>query len=1053
MFRRVPTLLLVLACAIPWAPAQTDPAYSGNGEIRLAPDWQEFLAKNDLVWTTMPTSWNDGPFTGNGLLGTIFWQTSTGMYFEVSRPDVYDHRNTDYVILIGRCRLPNGNFTLRYAGQPVSGGNMRLDLWNAEARGTMTTTAGSINMRTFTHAIDNVMVIELTATGGETASVWQWNPQISETTRGSRDPRPADYRAYPPQVQEVIDGISVSTQSMPESTLYNTQGRGVGEYATAWKVVTQGSKRTIFISEAFSYPGTTAKQQAIAAVAKAVQDGVAVLEASHRAWWHEYYPKSFLTVPHANAERFYWVQMYKMASATRGDRALIDLMGPWYDRTNWPGIWWNLNIQLSYWPFYVSNHIEESNSLLAHLDRNKASLARNAAPYQSDSYAIFRATSPDLTTEWFPTEAGNLAFALNNLWQQYRYTMDDDMLREKLFPLMKGAFNYLLHLSHKTADGKIHINNTLSPEYPGSDNANDTNYTLALFKFLAKALLYANERLELNDAIAVQAQDVMDNLTPYPADATTGFRIAANLAYTQSHRHWSHLFMIYPLFEYTYDDPAQAAMADKSINHWNSLSGSFRGYSRVVNMSFAAMKGNGTTALTYLNSFLNTDPSKNTMYRETDPVIETPLFFARAMQDMALMSYNGMIRVFPGIPSTWADVAFDDFRAEGAFLVSAKRQGGSARFVRVESLAGEPCKVKAGIAGTLKYYGSRPFAISTVDGITEIDLEKGEYVILYASDTLAGAPSITSTPPTSAETEAVFTYDVESEGNPAPAYSFDVAPQGMTIDPQSGLISWMPQAAGSYDVTVRAGNGSGIDALQSFSLTVTWGTNMPPTITSIADRFISVNRSTRAIEFTIGDRESPAGSLQLSGSSSNTILVPSEGIVFGGSGDDRRVTITPAPNQIGTTEITVTVSDGELAASTAFDVTVTATATEAWRLEHFGTTSDTGAAADLADPDHDGIPNLLELALDGDPNVADVSVLPRASREGEDLVLVYKRMVAVPGEVQFVVEAALSPEGVWSASGVIEEVIADDGTVQTVKARTAVGDNPQKYLRLRVTRI
>ena len=61
----------------------------------------------------------------------------------------------------------------------------------------------------------------------------------------------------------------------------------------------------------------------------------------------------------------------------------------------------------------------------------------------------------------------------------------------------------------------------------------------------------------------------------------------------------------------------------------------------------------------------------------------------------------------------------------------------------------------------------------------------------------------------------------------------------------------------------------------------------------------------------------------MSGSSSNTTLVPNGNIVFGGSGANRTVTVTPAANQSGTATITVTVSDGALTASDTFVLTVT----------------------------------------------------------------------------------------------------------------------------------
>ena len=95
-----------------------------------------------------------------------------------------------------------------------------------------------------------------------------------------------------------------------------------------------------------------------------------------------------------------------------------------------------------------------------------------------------------------------------------------------------------------------------------------------------------------------------------------------------------------------------------------------------------------------------------------------------------------------------------------------------------------------------------------------------------------------------------------------------------------------------------------------------------PTITPIANQTIMANTSTAALAFTIGDLETPAGNLIVSGSSSNTALVPDANIVFGGSGANRTVTVTPAADGTGTATITVSVSDGTSSTPTAFVLTV-----------------------------------------------------------------------------------------------------------------------------------
>ena len=121
-------------------------------------------------------------------------------------------------------------------------------------------------------------------------------------------------------------------------------------------------------------------------------------------------------------------------------------------------------------------------------------------------------------------------------------------------------------------------------------------------------------------------------------------------------------------------------------------------------------------------------------------------------------------------------------------------------------------------------------------------------------------------------------------------------------------------------VTVSDGTATASD---SFVLTVN-SVNDEPTITDIADTTTDEDTATSAIAFTIGDVETVAASLTISGSSSNTALVPNTNIVFGGSGGSRTLTITPAANQFGTSTIMVTTSDGAASTSDTFVLTVNA---------------------------------------------------------------------------------------------------------------------------------
>jgi hypothetical protein len=85
---------------------------------------------------------------------------------------------------------------------------------------------------------------------------------------------------------------------------------------------------------------------------------------------------------------------------------------------------------------------------------------------------------------------------------------------------------------------------------------------------------------------------------------------------------------------------------------------------------------------------------------------------------------------------------------------------------------------------------------------------------------------------------------------------------------------------------------------------------------------IAMNSSTPAIPFNIGDTETAASSLTVTASSDNVALVPGSGILLGGSGASRTISVTPASGQTGIANITLTVSDGTGSASRSFALNV-----------------------------------------------------------------------------------------------------------------------------------
>ena len=520
----------------------------------------------------------------------------------------------------------------------------------------------------------------------------------------------SDYQPNPKSKMDQIDGVRMSVQPLLVG----------GETATAWAEELDDEKRTLYVTVAHSYPEETAKQEAAAALQRVTVIGFQELLESHRAWWHRYYPGSFVSVPDTRLEGFYWIQMYKLASATRADRALIDNHGPWLQKTPWPGAWWNLNVQLSYSPLYTSNRLGLAASLGRTLDRNFQTLIDNVEPkYQKDSAGIGRVTTQDCIGrvgvpgrtdrgQFDVPEIGLLTWACHSYWLQYRYSMDDELLRDRLLPLLRWG---------------------------------------------CATLIESCRRLGIEDPLMDTWQRTLKKLCEHPAD-DSGLMIGRGVPLERSQRHYSHLLAIYPLYLLNWEQPENQGLIEKSLNRWLSLDEAHQGYSFTGAASILASMGKGDEAYRYLTGLIEGDHpdygafiKPNTLYQEAGPVIETPLSAAQSLHDMLLQSWGGKIRVFPAIPGEWKDVVIHNLRAEGAFLVSAVRRGGKTRFIRIASLAGEPCRLKADLFAPLQKVGTEEIPIKPLgDTEWEIGLRKGEEVILYDGNE---SPDLTMTPLTS----------------------------------------------------------------------------------------------------------------------------------------------------------------------------------------------------------------------------------------------------------------------------------------------------------------
>ena len=262
----------------------------------------------------------------------------------------------------------------------------------------------------------------------------------------------------------------------------------------------------------------------------------------------------------------------------------------------------------------------------------------------------------------------------------------------------------------------------------------DCTYDLSLLRWGLKTLMEICDTFSMEDPDRALWEQTLDRLTEYHQDET-GFMIGKDVPLDFGHRHFSHLLPVFPLHLISGDEEKEKELIVHCLRHWFHREGDLRGFIFSGAASIAATVGRGDEALAYVKSALHLF-KPNTMYTEAGPVIESPLGVAESIQDILLQSWGSLIRVFPAVPGEWRDVTFHNLRAEGGFLISAVRREGKTSWIRVESLAGEPCCLKTDLGPEVHGAVSegREVSVDEKEGILRLDLKEGEEIFLFAGE-------------------------------------------------------------------------------------------------------------------------------------------------------------------------------------------------------------------------------------------------------------------------------------------------------------------------------
>jgi alpha-L-fucosidase 2 len=697
-----------------------------------------------LRYTTPAMTWDEALPLGNGILGALVWGDGAPLRISLDRTDLWDLRvppefsGQEYAYAQLRrwraegamgeisamydgayahpypTKIPAGRIEIALPGTRFGSGTLRL------ADATVELDLGPVTGEVFVDAARPVGLILLRgvssvmprllapAFGGEAEAVNDALASGFLAQLGYPGPQETSGTNWCAFYQQGSFGFSFA--------VYLAWQESDEGWLAAWSVASSCEGDD---------PLTVAKQRVEAALAK----GLAELHAEHAAWWQAFWAQSAVRLPNEVLERQWYLEQYKFGAASRRGSPPITLQGPWTADTGrlppWKGDYHHdLNTQLSYWPCYSANHLDEGLSYLDWLWQTRP----NCQEWTRTYYGLPGMNVPgvaDLNNAplggWvqYSFSSTTAAWLAHHFYLHWRYSADRAFLADQAYPYLKDVATFIEAITtERDGDGKRTLPLSSSPEV--NDNRltawfdTITNYDLSLIRWLMTATAELADELGLTSE-AAGWRSVLDEF-PELAYADDGrLLVAADFPLPESHRHFSHLMAIHPLglIDWEDEDAARqtirAALAELERlgpDYWCGYS-----YSWLGNLAARAREGEAaekaleifSRAFCLRNSFhANGDQSGKGYSKFTYRpfTLEGNFAAAAGIQEMLLQSQRGVVRVFPAVPAAWVDVSFDTLRAEGAFLVSARRENGRTTWVRIIAERGGECRLISPFSGT-----------------------------------------------------------------------------------------------------------------------------------------------------------------------------------------------------------------------------------------------------------------------------------------------------------------------------------------------------------------
>ena len=409
-----------------------------------------------------------------------------------------------------------------------------------------------------------------------------------------------------------------------------------------------------------------------------------------------------------------------------------NLQGIWADTidTPWNGDYhMNINIQMNHWLMETGNLADLSEPITKYVEDIIESGNMTAKNFYGTSgwasHVLANAwhfTAPSEDPSWGATFTGGAWIALQ-LWEHYLYGKDEKYL-ERVYPILKGAAEFLRANLFEFSDGHLVTGPSTSPEngyLKDGKKCNvcagptiDTEICLEIFSAVEKAA----EILNIDSDYSRVLKETSSKLPPFKI-SPKGYLQEWLEDYEEieiNHRHVSHLFGLHPGTTITSKELCDAAKktlerrGDEGtgwsrawkINFWARLRDGNHAYKLFKNLLSPVNSYNSeNNKKSYTGSGAGTFPN---MFCSHPPFqIDGNFGGSMGLMEMLLQSHivkeNGarVISILPAIPEEWKSGSFKGLRARGGISVNCTWEDGKIISLQYENPKNETIEIDTGI--------------------------------------------------------------------------------------------------------------------------------------------------------------------------------------------------------------------------------------------------------------------------------------------------------------------------------------------------------------------